>query len=77
MSEDTKDKKLKLLGEEADNELYEETRDEMSTFNPQDFMEGDRIYFKMEHILPVLKKMTPEQIYIFEHLTGICRQTIH
>ena len=77
MSEDTKEKKLKLLGEEAENELYQESQEQMDSFNPQDFMDGDKIYFKSEHIIPVLKKMTPEQIYIFEHLTGICRQTIH
>jgi hypothetical protein len=77
MSEDTKEKKLKLLGEEAENELYQESQEQMDTFNPKDFMDGDKLYFKSEHIIPVLKKMTPEQIEIFEHLTGIYRQTLH
>jgi hypothetical protein len=77
MSEDTKEKKLKLLGEEAENELYQESQEQMDTFNPKDFMDGDKIYFKSEHIIPILKKMTPEQIEIFEHLTGIYRQTLH
>ena len=77
MSEDTKEKKLKLLGEEAENELYQESQEQMDTFNPKDFMDGDKLYFKSEHIIPILKKMTPEQIEIFEHLTGIYRQTLH
>jgi hypothetical protein len=34
-------------------------------------------YFKSEHIVPILRSMTPEQLEIFEHLTGINRQTIH
>ena len=34
-------------------------------------------YFKPAHIIPILEKMTPDQIMIFEHLTGIRRQTIH
>tara|TARA_E500000178_G_C16800426_1_gene652164 strand:- start:227 stop:427 length:201 start_codon:yes stop_codon:yes gene_type:complete len=34
-------------------------------------------YFKTEHILPILQSMNPEQLEIFEHLTGINRQTIH
>ena len=34
-------------------------------------------FFKSEHILPILQSMTPEQLEIFEHLTGINRQTIH
>ena len=34
-------------------------------------------FFKAEHILPILKKMSPEQLQIFEHLTGIYRQTLH
>jgi hypothetical protein len=77
MSEDTKEKKLKLLGEEAENELYQESQEQMDSFNPKDFMDGDKLYFKSEHIIPILKKMTPEQIIIFEHLTGIYRQTLH
>jgi hypothetical protein len=77
MSEDTKEKKLKLLGEEAENELYQESQEQMDSFNPKDFMDGDKLYFKSEHIIPILKKMTPEQIVIFEHLTGIYRQTLH
>lgn len=78
MSEKTKDKKeLKILAEEAENELYQEAQEKMSEFNPQDFLEGDKLYFKSEHIIPVLKQMTPDQLEIFEHLTGICRQTLH
>ena len=53
------------------------TEEQMDTFNPKDFMDGDKLYFKSEHIIPILKKMTPEQIEIFEHLTGIYRQTLH
>ena len=34
-------------------------------------------YFKSEHIVPILRSMTHEQLEIFEHLTGINRQTIH
>jgi len=34
-------------------------------------------FFKTEHILPILQSMNPEQLEIFEHLTGINRQTIH
>ena len=77
MSENTKDKKVKLLGEEAENELHQESQEQMDTFNPKDFLDGDKIYFKSEHIIPILKKMTPEQLEIFEHLTGIYRHTLH
>tara|TARA_R100000329_G_scaffold76585_1_gene65926 strand:- start:297 stop:497 length:201 start_codon:yes stop_codon:yes gene_type:complete len=34
-------------------------------------------FFRSEHILPILQKMSPEQLEIFEHLTGIYRQTLH
>ena len=34
-------------------------------------------FFRSEHIVPILRGMTPEQLEIFEHLTGINRQTIH
>lgn len=72
-----KEKKLKILGEEVEKEIYQEQQDERDSFNPDDFLDGDKIYFKSEHIIPILRKMTPEQIVIFEHLTGIYRQTLH
>ena len=34
-------------------------------------------FFRSEHILPILQKMSPEQLEIFKHLTGIYRQTLH
>jgi len=77
MSEDTKEKKIRPLAEEAEKELYQESQEERSSFNAQDYLDGDKLYFKSEHIIPVLRKMTPEQIEIFEHLTGIYRQTLH
>ena len=34
-------------------------------------------FFRSEHIVPILRNMSREQLEIFEHLTGINRQTIH
>jgi len=80
MSKIKKDlEELKKLDEEIESDGREgpTALEQMDTFNPKDFMDGDKLYFKSEHIIPILKKMTHEQIEIFEHLTGIYRQTLH
>lgn len=73
-----KNKKIKVLGEEAEQEIYQEKMDEQTEpLRPEDYLDGDKLYFKSEHIIPILRNMTPAQIEIFEHLTGINRQTLH
>jgi len=53
-------------------EFQEQLKEAMEILQKQDVH-----FFRTEHILPILQSMNQEQLEIFEHLTGINRQTIH
>ena len=60
------------------NKKEEEDFKKATRRSNRDFTKATDVhFFKSEHIVPILRGMTPEQLEIFEHLTGINRQTIH
>ena len=59
-----------------DEEIESEGREGPSALEQMDFLQ-EKYFFRPDFLMHHLNKMTPEQIFIFEHLTGINRQTIH
>ncbi len=63
---------MKFKNKKEEEEFKDYLKEAMELLEQQ-----NKYYFKPAHIIPILEKMTPDQIMIFEHLTGIRRQTIH
>ena len=63
---------MSFKNKKDEEEFKQQLKEAMEILQKQDVH-----FFRSEHILPILKTMTPEQLEIFEHLTGINRQTIH
>jgi len=63
---------MKFKNKKEEEEFQQQLKDALEVLEKQDVH-----FFRSEHIIPILQQMTPEQIDIFEHLTGINRRTIH
>jgi len=63
---------MSFKNKKDEEEFKQQLKEAMEILQKQDVH-----FFRSEHILPILQTMTPEQLEIFEHLTGINRQTIH
>jgi|TARA_R100001480_G_scaffold9895_1_gene18356 hypothetical protein len=63
---------MTFKNKKEEEEFQEQLKEAMEILQKQDVH-----FFRTEHILPILQSMNPEQLEIFEHLTGINRQTIH
>jgi len=63
---------MTFKNKKEEEEFQEQLKEAMEILQRQDVH-----FFRTEHILPILQSMNPEQLEIFEHLTGINRQTIH
>jgi hypothetical protein len=59
-----------------DEEIESDNREGPTKLEQMDFLQ-EKYFFRPDFLMNHLNKMTPEQIFIFEHLTGINRQTIH
>jgi len=63
---------MSFKNKKDEEEFKQQLKEAMEILQKQDVH-----FFRSEHILPILQTMTPEQLEIFEHLTGINRKTIH
>jgi hypothetical protein len=63
---------MSFKNKKEEEEFQEQLKEAMEILQQQDVH-----FFKTEHIVPILKSMNREQLEIFEHLTGINRQTLH
>ena len=63
---------MSFKNKKDEEEFKQQLKEAMEILQKQDVH-----FFRSEHILPILQTMSPEQLEIFEHLTGINRQTIH
>lgn len=65
-------KHMSFKNKKEEKEFKEQIEEAIEVLKQQDIH-----FFRSEHIIPILEKMNEEQIVIFEHLTGIRRQTLH
>jgi hypothetical protein len=63
---------MSFKNKKDEEEFKQQLKEAMEILQQQDVH-----FFRSEHIFQYFNLMTPEQIEIFEHLTGINRQTIH
>ena len=59
-----------------DEEIESDKKEGPTALEQMDFLQ-EKYFFRPDFLMQHLNQMTPEQIFIFEHLTGINRQTIH